>query len=63
VFRYHGSRYEIVVENPQGVSRGVASAQLDGRDLTGDVASIPLVDDGGTHRVHVVLGEPPSAAP
>ena len=29
-FRYHSSRYEIVVENPHGVSRGVASAELDG---------------------------------
>ena len=24
-FRYHSARYEIVVDNPQGVSRGVAS--------------------------------------
>ena len=32
-FRYHSSRYEIVVENPQGVSRGVASTELDGHAL------------------------------
>ena len=25
VFRYHSSRYEIVVENPHGVTRGVSS--------------------------------------
>ncbi len=59
VFRYHRSRYEIVVENPHGVCRGVASAELDGQRLAGDGASIPLVDDGGTHRVQIVLGEPP----
>jgi cyclic beta-1,2-glucan synthetase len=54
-FRYHSARYEIVVENPQGVSRGVASAELDGRALTGG-AAIPLADDGAGHQVRVVLG-------
>ena len=55
-FRYHSAKYEIVVENPQGVSRGVASAELDGVTLPGDGASIPLVDDGVTHKVRVILG-------
>jgi cyclic beta-1,2-glucan synthetase len=55
-FRYHTARYEIVVENPQGVSRGVASSELDGQALTGRGAAIPLADDGATHRVRVVLG-------
>ncbi len=55
-FRYHSARYEIAVENPQGVSRGVASAELDGQALTGGGAAIPLADDGATHRVRVVLG-------
>ena len=55
-FRYHTATYEIVVENPQGVSRGVAVAELDGQPLTGGGAAIPLVDDGATHRVRVVLG-------
>ena len=31
VFRYHASRYEIRVENPLGVTRGVATVTLDGR--------------------------------
>jgi len=55
-FRYHTARYEIVVENPHGVSRGVASAELDGQPLTGGAAAIPLADDRATHRVRVVLG-------
>jgi cyclic beta-1,2-glucan synthetase len=55
-FRYHSARYEIVVENPQGVSRGVASSELDGQALTSGGAAIPLADDGATHRVRVVLG-------
>jgi cyclic beta-1,2-glucan synthetase len=55
-FRYHSARYEIVVENPRGVSRGVASSELDGHALTGEGAAIQLVDDRLTHRVRVVLG-------
>jgi cyclic beta-1,2-glucan synthetase len=55
-FRYHTARYEIVVENPQRVSRGVTTAELDGRVLAGAGAAIPLADDGVTHRVKVVLG-------
>jgi cyclic beta-1,2-glucan synthetase len=55
-FRYHSATYEIVVENPQSVSRGVASCELDGQAQPGGGASIPLVDDGATHKVKVVLG-------
>ena len=56
-FRYRSARYEIVVENPHGSSRGVASSELDGQALPGGVAAIPLVDDGATHRVRVILGQ------
>jgi cyclic beta-1,2-glucan synthetase len=55
-FRYRSARYEIIVENPQGVSRGVASSELDGQALAAGSAAIPLTDDGATHRVRVVLG-------
>ena len=76
-FRYHSARYEIVVQNPQGVSRGVVSWDLDGEAQPGAApahaggieaarpdgvpaaplgATIPLVDDGATHRIRVVLG-------
>jgi cyclic beta-1,2-glucan synthetase len=55
VFLYHSARYEIVVENPRGVSRGVSRLTLDGQVLPGDAAGIPLVD-GATHRVCVILG-------
>ena len=54
-FRYHSARYEITVENPQSVSRGVTSIDLDGQALT-DMGSIPLADDGVTHHVRLVLG-------
>ena len=55
-FRYHASRYEITVENPRGVTRGVATIEVDGVALPSPVASIPLVGDGATRRVRVVLG-------
>ena len=55
-FRYHSSRYDIVVENPRGVARGVLSVELDGASLAGGSMNIPLADDGATHHVRVVLG-------
>jgi cyclic beta-1,2-glucan synthetase len=55
-FRYRSARYEIVVENPRGVNRGVSRVELDGKTLTGDTARIPLVDDGLTHKVQLILG-------
>jgi cyclic beta-1,2-glucan synthetase len=54
-FRYHSSRYDIVVENPHHVTRGVSSVTLDGATL-GKESSIPLVDDDNTHSVCVTLG-------
>jgi cyclic beta-1,2-glucan synthetase len=63
VFRYRSSRYNIVVDNPQGVVRGVLSIALDGELLPGDGAAIPLVDDSTTHHVRVVLGTEVSCAP
>ena len=53
-FRYHSSTYKIRVENPSGVSRGVASICLDGLTLA-DRANIPLIDDGKAHRILVLL--------
>jgi cyclic beta-1,2-glucan synthetase len=54
-YQHGNSRYEIMVENPQGVSRGVAFIALDGeRHL--QCNSINLMDDGQVHQVLVVLG-------
>ncbi|MGA8407013.1 MAG: glucoamylase family protein [Candidatus Acidiferrales bacterium] len=54
-FRYHSSTYKIRVENPSGVTRGVALTELDGTLLAGS-ADIHLVDDGGVHQIRIVLG-------
>jgi len=54
--RSRGTRYETAVENPRGVSQGLASLQLDGETLPSGQGWIPLVDVGLTHRVRAVLG-------
>jgi cyclic beta-1,2-glucan synthetase len=56
-FRYRSARYDISVENPLGVCRGILATKLDGAMLAADNKSlIPLADDGATHRVQIVLG-------
>jgi len=55
-FRYHASRYEITVENPRGVTRGLSTVEVDGVAVASPAAGIPLVGDGATRRVRVVLG-------
>jgi cyclic beta-1,2-glucan synthetase len=55
-FKYRSARYEIAVENPDGVSRGVARAELDGKPLAGGSRRVPLVDDGQVHKLRVILG-------
>ena len=53
----HGSaRYQIRVDNPDGVGRGVASADLDGTAITERPLCMLLTDDGATHHVRVRLG-------
>jgi cyclic beta-1,2-glucan synthetase len=54
-FRYHSTRYKIVVENPSCVSRGVKTVEMDGNALPNS-PNIPLVNDGGDHQIRVVLG-------
>jgi cyclic beta-1,2-glucan synthetase len=56
MFRYRSARYEIVVENPAGVSRGVVRTELDGLAVEHAATGVPIVDDGATHRIRVVLG-------
>jgi cyclic beta-1,2-glucan synthetase len=54
VFKPGRSEYRIVVENPNGVNRGVVRLELDGVDHTG--RDIAIVDDGAVRQVRVVLG-------
>ncbi|MBA3438885.1 MAG: hypothetical protein H0T92_03335, partial [Pyrinomonadaceae bacterium] len=56
-YRYGATVYQIVVENPHGISRGVAEVWIDDQPQT--VAEVPLVDDRRTRRVRIVLGDKP----
>jgi cyclic beta-1,2-glucan synthetase len=55
-FRHRVATYAIHVENPHGVSGGIASAELDGVALAGDEVRVALADDGETHTLRLVLG-------
>jgi cyclic beta-1,2-glucan synthetase len=46
--------YQIVVENPEGVNRGVKRLEIDG--VVSIAPNIPLVDDGKERSVRVVMG-------
>ena len=52
--RYRTATYRVEVENPHSVMKGVVRRELDGEPV--EEAEIPLVDDGGTHAVRVVMG-------
>ena len=56
--RFGSAQYEIVVENPNSVNRGVVSVTHDGHLLApSQLSPIALHDDGATHRLDVVLGD------
>jgi len=61
VWRFGRTGYEISVSNPEHRCRGIAEAELDGHPV--DPAAIPLVDDGATHQVRVVVGEQAQRTP
>lgn len=54
--RHGASRYEIIVDNPTGVQRGVAAAELDGATIIARPLSVSLKRDGGIHRLQIRLG-------
>jgi len=53
--RYRSALYDIIVENPNGVCRGVVMLELDHVALDA-CTGVPLADDGRSHRVRAVLG-------
>ncbi len=54
-FRYHSTLYNIKVDNPSSVSRGVITVEADGAPVP-NFPNIQLVDDGREHQVRVVMG-------
>jgi cyclic beta-1,2-glucan synthetase len=55
-FVYHSATYNITVDNPQHVSRAVALMKIDDGKPQAGPAIIPLLDDGATHQIRIVLG-------
>lgn len=53
-YRFGQSTYEIRVENPDGVNRGVRQITLDGQVLADK--KIALMNDGSNHQVVILLG-------
>ena len=53
-WKFGRTLYRLTVTNPQHLPRGVESATVDG--VLVDPEAIPLVDDGMTHEVAVLLG-------
>jgi cyclic beta-1,2-glucan synthetase len=54
-YRYADTLYKITLENPTGICQGVKQVTLDGQNL--EDGRIPLVPDGGTHQVRIVMGD------
>jgi cyclic beta-1,2-glucan synthetase len=54
-YRRGATHYHIKVTNPLGLNRGVSEVWLDEVQLTAE--EIPLVADGKTHSIRIVLGE------
>jgi cellobiose phosphorylase len=54
VRKFRGATYDIRVENPDGVMRGVCEVRVDGKAIAGSI--LPTFGDHTTHSVHVTLG-------
>ena len=54
VRRFRGAVYQIEVNNPNHVSRGVTSVTVDGQPNEGDL--VPVLDGTKVHEVEVLLG-------
>jgi cyclic beta-1,2-glucan synthetase len=55
-YKHGSSRYQVAVENPNGVCRGIVRTSLDDREVSKSECKITLVDDGNYHYVRITLG-------
>jgi cyclic beta-1,2-glucan synthetase len=64
-FHYRSAHYDISVENPCKVNRGIAGWWVDGVVQAacppGSAGRVALADDGATHQVRVILGSSETA--
>ena len=52
--KFRNSSYNITVENPGHVSKGVSKIYVDGDELSGSL--VPVFNDGLEHKVRVIMG-------
>ena len=52
--RFRGATYEIAINNPDHVCKGVKAVTVDGKAIEGNV--LPVFADGKVHQVEVTLG-------
>lgn len=50
--QWRGAQYEITVENPEHISKGVSRIFLDGKE----VEVLPVLEKGSAHKVRVIMG-------
>lgn len=53
--KFRSCSYDIIVKNPDHVSRGVKRLTLDGNEIIGN--TIPPFSDGGRHTVEAIMGK------
>lgn len=58
IFKYHGARYEISVQNPNNVSRGILLATINDKELSGDFKEGVRIklEEAGLQKVTITLG-------
>jgi cyclic beta-1,2-glucan synthetase len=54
--RFRSAHYEVLVENPDSVCRGIVGATVDGAAIGERPLGFKMIDDGVTHHVLVRLG-------
>jgi cellobiose phosphorylase len=54
-YRYHSTHYEIRIENPDHICRGITVVELDGQAVADQM--IRLKDDGVQHTIYVRMGQ------
>jgi len=54
--RRGSTRFEIRIDNSKGVTKGIASARIDGAEIAGRPLRIDLPEDGAIHQILVTMG-------
>lgn len=55
VRKFRGATFEITVENPNHISKGIASVIIDGKPCNSNM--IPPMDEGSFHKVRVIMSK------